>query len=217
MSRVLISFLLFVYCGCSPKKESSKFIGFWKNEGASEKWMKIQILVDDDNKFTYWFFSDRKSLDQPEMPLEGTYEIKGDRILLSIDENLHLYSREFIITDENGKQVLLAAHQLNNWENNRKVDCHPLYKQKKFEDPMFLKSIENFLDHPTAVVQKTGRYRDLQKISKNLKCVVEERGDDFVNIKVYEDHETHTVKLETFKVTKDRISTLGADENFKEK
>lgn len=215
MGRILI-ILLFIYCGCTPKNESSKFIGFWKNEGAIEEWMKIQLLIENDNKFTYWFFSDRKRLDQPKMPLKGTYEIKGNRILLSIDENLHLYAREFILTDENGKPVLLAAHQLNDWENNGKVDCHPLYKQKKFEEPMILKSIESFLDHPTVVVQNTRQYRDHQKSIKNLKCMIEERGEGDVIVKVYEDHETHTVRLETFKVTRDSISHLGVGENFKE-
>ena len=210
--------LLFIYCGCTPEKESSKFIGFWKNEGAFVKWMKIQLLVEDDNKFTYWFFSDRKTFDDPEMPLKGTYEVNGDRIILSIDENLHLYAREFILKDENGTPILLAAHQLNDWENKGKVGCHPLYyRQKEFEDQLILNSIENFLDHPTVLVQKTGLYRDLQKTGKNLKCAVEKRGDGFVIVKVYEDHGTHTVRLKTFKVSKNRISLLSADESYIEK
>ena len=135
MNKILLfSFLIFLLSCSEEIKPKNKFVGYWENEGKFRKWMQINILIEKDNQFTYWFNSDRKTPDDPQMPLKGTYKIEGDIITLQTKNEDHIYSGGiFVLKQHEGRSILLAKNQLESWENKVKANCHPLYKSEIFE------------------------------------------------------------------------------------
>src|SRR5262245_19528277 len=73
-----------------------------------------------DGRFRYWFYSDVVSGREPKYPLNGTYRVSGNTLIL---ENDKISAPKRTIAVVNGVDVLWRKDGLELWEKDKRV--HP--------------------------------------------------------------------------------------------
>jgi hypothetical protein len=90
-----------------------------------------------DGRFRYWFSSDVVIRDGPKYPIGGSYDFRGDELVLSS-------GKVFNVRQVNGKRVLIWPHAVEDWDRQQiipwahlllpveSIDSEPPIKERFF-------------------------------------------------------------------------------------
>ncbi len=97
---------------CLEIEHADEVIGKWSFSSHWMGHMGIALEIRADGSFSYWFDSDVKSSNDPDYPIEGTWQlVKGTLRLSSIQES-HLYATDWILVRYADSTGLLSPDNL---------------------------------------------------------------------------------------------------------
>lgn len=91
-------------------KTEEEIIGKWT---FSEEWSGMGLAIEfDKEEFKYWFYSDVKFGKEPVYPIKGKWKISDGVIILTPNNNEHLYATTLVMADDGKNTGLLDPENI---------------------------------------------------------------------------------------------------------